>query len=126
MNRSPPEYALADVAAHTEVALLGSRLQVMVTRDVLSMHQGPFTFFVPRHEAKSLAEALRAPPRAQGECMRDLVLEGERCVIDASALRTVKTVMLGAFILALPEFAAQEIARLLERFAASGEEVGHA
>ncbi|QNL13364.1 hypothetical protein [Microcystis phage vB_MaeS-yong1] len=117
---------LDDVTAWKQVPLLGTSVSVMVTGDVLSLQQGPFSFFVTRDVAPSLAHALRAPPRGQDDPLRHVFMEGERCAVDASALRTVKTVMFGAFILALPQFAAEEIAELLEQFAASSAEVGHA
>lgn len=117
---------LLGVSMSKRVPLIGSHLDVMAFGAMLTVTQGPFSIVVPRADATKLAEALRAEPSDDANRVRRVVVDGMPCAVDASALRSVKTLMVGAFILALPRFAADEIAGLLELFAASGQEVGHA
>lgn len=107
------------------VPLIGSSVEVMVVGGTFAILQGPFALHVPRCDALPLADALLADG-AGSEGIRHLSLDGQPCRVDASALRSVKTLMVGAFILALPRFAADEIAGLLKIFAAEQQEVGHA
>lgn len=107
------------------VPLIGSSVEVMVVGSTFAILQGPFALHVPRSDALLLADALLAES-AGSEGIRHLSLDGHPCRVDASALRSVKTLMVGAFILALPRFAADEIAGLLKVFAAEQQEVGHA
>lgn len=117
---------LLGVSMSKRVPLIGSHLDVMAFGALLTVMQGPFSIVVPRADAAKLAEALRAEPSEGADRVRRVMVDGMPCAVDASALRSVKTLMVGAFILALPRFAADEIAGLLELFAASGQEVGHA
>lgn len=117
---------LLGVSMSKRVPLIGSSLDVLAFGAMLTLTQGPFSLTVPRSDAMALAIALRAEPSDGAGHVRRVVVDGLPCAVDASALRSVKTLMVGAFILALPRFAADEIAGLLEIFAAAGQEVGHA
>lgn len=128
MNDIESMQALLGVSMSKRVQLIGSSLDLIAFSDMLTLSQGPFSVAIPRVDALALAAALRADPPPSGETVRRVTVDGQACAVDASALRSVKTLMVGAFILALPRFAADEIAGLLELFAStgSGPEVGHA
>ena len=128
MMPSDSMHALLGISMAKRVPLIGSSLEVFAVGDVLSLTQSPFSVMVPRSDAMALAEALRAEPEPNGASARRVMIDGSVCAVDASSLRTVKTLMIGAFILALPRFAADEIAGLLELFALQSPSagVGHA
>lgn len=114
--------AVAAAPKPQQIRLIGGALEILPGPIAVMVLQPPFALHVPHGDLPALCAALRSPSADP----QQLLIDGVRATVNASALKTVRTLIAGAFIFAMDTGAAVELAAALERAGGRSQGVLHA